>query len=217
MEHPHPRFLTLTVKSVMCHTITYFVMGLLAFHFLHYADFINKPNSGMRPVSDPLVVLGPALQILRGVLFALVFYPFREVLFTRRSGWLLTAWMLIGVGILGTFAAAPGSFEGFIYTTVPVTLQVRGYLEIVPQTLLLSGLLYFWVRHPGKAWLTVTGCILRIQFVPMVGSFVGPRNPPWRYVTLMFRRSEVLPPQPAEFLRYPATPQSPDVSSSRTS
>ena len=107
----------------MCHTITYFVMGLLAFHFLHYADFINKPNSGMRPASDPLVMLGPALQILRGVLFALVFYPFREVLFTRRSGWLLIAWMLIGVGILGTFAAAPGSFEGFIYTTVPVTLQ----------------------------------------------------------------------------------------------
>ena len=161
MEHPHPRFLTLTVKTAMCHTITYFVMGLLAFHFLHYADFINKPNSGMRPVSDPLVVLGPALQILRGVLFVLVFYPFREVLFTRRSGWLLIAWMLIGVVILGTFAAAPGSFEGFIYTTVPVTLQVRGYLEIVPQTLLLSGLLYFWVRHPGKAWLN---CVLGVAF-----------------------------------------------------
>jgi len=38
---------------------------------------------------------------------------------------------------------------------------VRGYLEIVPQALLLSGLLYFWVRHPGKAWLN---CVLGVAF-----------------------------------------------------
>src|ERR1035438_2053651 len=50
-------------------------------------------------------------------------------------------------------AAPPGSLEGFIYTTVPLGLQTRGYLEIVPQALLLSALLFYWVRHPGKAWL----------------------------------------------------------------
>jgi hypothetical protein len=61
--------------------------------------------------------------------------------------------MLIGLGIFGTFAAPPGSLEGFIYTTIPIGTQVRGYLEIVPQALLLSGLLFYWVRHPGKAWL----------------------------------------------------------------
>ncbi len=153
MENAQPRFLTLAAKTVVSHTITYFVMGALAFHFLHYADFINQPNSGMRPMTSPLVMLGPALQIVRGVLFAAVLYPFREILFERRNGWLLIAWMLIGVGILGTFAAPPGSLEGFIYTTVPLGLQVRGYLEIVPQALLLSALLFYWIRHPGKAWL----------------------------------------------------------------
>lgn len=153
MEGPQPRLVPLAVKTAVCHTVSYFVMGALAFRFLHYADFINKPNSGMRPMTDPLVMLGPALQTVRGVLFALVFYPFREILFTRRNGWLLIAWMLIGVGILGTFAAPPGSLEGFIYTTVPFASQVRGYLEIVPQALLLSALLYYWVRHLSKAWL----------------------------------------------------------------
>lgn len=153
MEGAEPRFLPLAVKTVVCHTITYFVMGALAFHFLHYADFLNNPNSGMRPTTDPLVALGPALQAVRGVLFALVFYPFREILFGRKNGWLLIASMLIGIGILGTFAAPPGSLEGFIYTTVPFALQVRSYLEIVPQALLLSALLYYWVRHPGKSWL----------------------------------------------------------------
>ncbi len=153
MENAQPRFLTLAVKTVVCHTLTYFLLGALAFHFLHYADFMNNPNSGMRPMTSPLVILGPALQIFRGVLFATIFYPFREILFGRRHGCLLIAWMLIGIGILGTFAAPPGSLEGFIYTTVPVRLQLRGYLEIVPQALLLSALLFYWVRHPGKSWL----------------------------------------------------------------
>lgn len=150
MEEPQIRFLPLAVKTVICHTLTYFVMGLLAFHFLHYADFINKPNSGMRPTTDPLMMFGPALQVVRGVLFATVFYPLREILFGRKNGWLLIAWILIAVGILGTFAAPPGSLEGFIYTTVPAASQLRGYLEIVPQALLLSLMLFYWVRHPGK-------------------------------------------------------------------
>lgn len=148
MEEAQPRFLPLAVKTVICHTLTYTLMGMLAFHFLHYADFINKPNSGMRPTTDPLIMFGPALQIVRGVLFATVFYPLREILFGRKNGWLLIAWILIGVGILGTFAAPPGSLEGFIYTT-PAS-QLRGYLEIVPQALLLSWLLFYWVRHPAR-------------------------------------------------------------------
>jgi hypothetical protein len=110
----------------------------------------------MRPVTNLWVLFGPALQLFRGVLFAAVFYPFREQLFGRRNGGLLMAWILIGVGILGTFAAPPGSLEGFIYTTIPIAAQVRGYLEIVPQAVLLSALLFIWVRHPEKKWLNWT-------------------------------------------------------------
>ncbi len=148
-----PGFPALAVKTVICHTITYFFMGALAYHFLHYANFFNQPGSGMRHTTDPLLILGAPLQIVRGVLFASVFYLFRETLFGRKNGWLLMAWMLIGLGILGTFAGPPGSLEGFIYTTMPVTRQLRTYLEIVPQALLLSALLCYWVRHPAKQWL----------------------------------------------------------------
>lgn len=177
MDNPQPRFLTLAAKTVVSHTLTYFVMGALAYHFLHYADFINKPNSGMRPMTDPLVMLGPALQIVRGVLFAAVFYPFREILFGRRNGWLLIALILIGVGILGTFAAPAGSLEGFIYTTIPFKFQVRGYLEIVPQALLFSALLFYWVRHPGKRWLNwVLGAAYAVCVLLPLLALLAPRR-----------------------------------------
>ncbi len=165
MQEMQPRFVPLAVKTVVCHSITYMIMGALAYHFLHYADFINNPNSGMRPTSSLWVILGVPLQVFRGLLFASIFFPLRTLLFGRKNGWLLMAWILIGVGILGTFAAPPGSLEGFIYTTVPVASQVRGYLEIVPQALLLSALLCYWVDRPRK-WLNWT---LGIAYVICAG------------------------------------------------
>jgi hypothetical protein len=160
MQDSQPRFLPLAAKTVVCHTITYFLMGALAYHFLHYADFINNPNSGMRPITSLWVMLGPPMQVFRGVLFASVFFPLRTLLFGRKNGWLLMAWILIGIGILGTFAAPAGSLEGFIYTTTPFWMQVRGYLEIVTQALLLSVLLSYWINHPEKKWLTWTLTVL---------------------------------------------------------
>lgn len=171
MQNSQVRFVPLAAKTVVCHSVTYFFMGMLAYHFLHYEELINQPCSGMRPTTSLWVMLGPALQVFRGVLFASVFYLFRERLFGQKRGWILMAWMLIGMGILGTFAAPGGSLEGFIYTTTPILLQVRGYLEIVPQALLLSALLCFWINNPGKRWITWTlnGAYVVTMVLPLLG------------------------------------------------
>jgi hypothetical protein len=169
MQDSQPRLLPLAAKAAVCHTLTYFLMGILAFHFLHYAELIASPCSGMRPLTDPMVRAGLLFQPLRGVLFALVFYPFRDRLFGRTRGWLLMGWVLIALGILGTFAAPPGSMEGLVYTTTPVLMQLRGWLEIVPQALLLSALLCYWVNRPDKKWLT---WLLNIIFSLMMAFFI---------------------------------------------
>lgn len=146
-------FVSLAAKTVVSHTLTYTVMGAFAYNFFNYAAWINKPGSGMHPTTDLIVYFGPALQVFRGVLFATVFYPFRDKLFGQRNGWLLMAWMLVGLGILGTFGAPAGSLEGFIFTTTPVVVQVRSYVEIVTQAVLLSALLCHWINRP-KRWLS---------------------------------------------------------------
>ena len=166
MQDSQPGFLTLAWKTIICHTITYFVMGALAYHFLHYADIINKPGSGMRPVTSLWVIFGPALQIFRAILFASIFYLFREQLFGRKNGWLRMAWMLVGIGILGTFAAPPGSLEGLIYLTMPVSYQIHyGYPEVVTQAVLLSALLCYWVNNPGRKLLS--GILIALYLVPV--------------------------------------------------
>lgn len=164
-----PRFFPLAAKTIVCHTITYVIVGALAAHFLNYAEVMSHPESGMRPMTDPWVMAGPLFQPLRGIVFALVFYPFRQTLFGKPNGWILTAWMLIALGILSTFGPASGSIEGMIYTLTPIRFQIRGWLEIVPQAILFSALLGYWVRHPEKRWLNwLLGIVLSLVIALLV-------------------------------------------------
>lgn len=146
----------LTLKAIVAHTITYFVVGLIAFNVFDYVTQFADADmrTVMRQTNDPIVALGPALQPIRGILFALAFYPLREILFKRKNGWLLTWWLLVSIGILSTFGPAPGSVEGVIYTTLPFTEQFSGgMLEVLTQSFLFSALLYYWVNHPEKRWM----------------------------------------------------------------
>ncbi len=174
-SYREPRLLELSLKTIVVHTITYFAMGLLAFNLLHYAEaYTSGALAGyMRPTTDRLVMAGPLFQPIRGIIFALAFYPLRSVLFGKKNGWLILWWVLIALGILSTFGPAPASIEGMIYTQLPFPTW-RDYIEIVPQAFLLSGILFYWVQHPEKKWLT---WLLGVVFVlcmlfPALGLFV---------------------------------------------
>ena len=148
---------SLTLKAIVSHTITYFLVGLVAATLFDYSADFARPELRcyMRQLGDPVIALGPALQPIRGIFFALAFYPLREILFKRKKGWLITWWLLVALGILSTFGPSPGSVEGAIYTTLPLRDQFfsGGMLEILTQSFLFSGLLHYWVNHPEKRWL----------------------------------------------------------------
>lgn len=168
---------TLTLKTVVVHTITYFVAGILAYTLGDYETTFSQPplSSFMRPTTDPLVMVGPLLQPVRGVIFALAFYPLRNVLFAERRGWLTLWWLLLALGVLSTFGPAPGSVEGLIYTVIPPLQQILGLWEVVLQSFLLSVVLYYWVNHPGKTWLSWTlGIAFSILMIlPLIGLLVS--------------------------------------------
>lgn len=154
MTNTEPRFPQLAIKTIVVHAVSYFLMGVFALFVFNYAEVHARPDSTMRLTTDPLVMAGPLFQPLRGLVFALVIYPLRQVIFPRPHGWLLLWWILVALGILSTFGPAAGSIEGLIYTTVPVRQQLRGLLEVVPQALLLALGVFYWVKHPEKRWLT---------------------------------------------------------------
>lgn len=155
LERQRVSLSNLTLKTVIVHTITYFVAGALAYTIGGYEKTFSEPPLSyfMRPTSDRWVMAGPLFQPVRGVIFALAFYPLRKVLFAERGGWLTLWWLLLALGVLSTFGPAPGSVEGLIYTIVPPLAQILGLWEVLLQSFLLSVVLFYWVNHPGKPWL----------------------------------------------------------------
>jgi hypothetical protein len=172
----------LTVKTIIVHTITYFVAGILAYTLGGYEKTFSEPPLSylMRPTSDPLVMAGPLFQPIRGVIFASALYPLRSVLFVERRGWLILWWLLLALGVLSTFGPGPGSVEGMIYTTIPPLKQILGLWEVILQSLLFSVILFYWVNHPEKRWLSWTLCIAfsTVIILPVLGLLVGGANGP---------------------------------------
>jgi hypothetical protein len=155
MNQARPTLLGVILKTVVAHTVTYIIMGLLASTILDYAGFFagSSLKVMMRQTSDPVVMAGPLFQPIRGVLFGIVFYLLREPFFGKKRGWLVMWLTLVILGILGTFGPTPGSLEGMLYTIFPLGVHLRGLPEVLLQSLFLSLLLFYWVNHPEKRWL----------------------------------------------------------------
>jgi hypothetical protein len=151
------------------------VAGLLASTLFDYATWWEtEPMANMRPLDSPWVAGGPALQIVRGLIFGAVLFPFRAVI-VGAWGWLKLWGLLVGIGILSTYGPAPGSVEGMIYTTLPAPFHVYGAPEVYGQALAFSALLVGWHRHPHRAWGWVlgTGTVLTV-LMSLAGVFLAP-------------------------------------------
>src|SRR5512136_1769913 len=177
MANPRLTFPCITIKTIVTHSVTYFLIGWLAYTFFSH---VSLPGGGgpypvIRPVSDPLVMAGTALQIIRGMLFGIVFYLLREPFFNKKNAGLVIWLTLVALGILGTFGPASGSLEGMIFTYQPLLGHLYGLPEILLQSLFLSLILFYWVNHPQKKWLNWVMAIafLVLMSFPIIGLLVG--------------------------------------------
>jgi hypothetical protein len=177
MNQTRPTFSEVVVKSIVTHTVTYFIMGLLASAIFDYAALYANTslNLLMRQTSEPLVMAGPLFQPIRGALLGIVFYLLREIIFGKRTGWLVLWIVLVVIGIIGTFGPTPGSLEGMIYTILPLSIHLKGLPEILIQAFMLSAALFYWVNHRDKKWLNwVMGiAFFLVLLLPTLGLLVA--------------------------------------------
>ena len=166
MEKGKLKFSTFFWRVTSSHVISYFIMGLIASTLLDYKEaFENPPLSYfMRPTDSPWVVAGPMLQVIRGLVFSIVLWYFKDSFLFRKYGWLKLWGLIVGLSVLSTTGPAPGSIEGMIYTTIPWIDQFKGYFEVIPQTLLFSIFLNCWYVKPKKAWNIVSVALMMIIF-----------------------------------------------------
>ncbi len=96
----------------------------------------------MDDISGLAIMLG---QIVRGILLGIVVWWIKESIIGKKLAWLKLWAILVILGIVSTYAPAPGSIEGFIYLApvdVPVNI-VSSIFEVLLQPLLFSIIVTF--------------------------------------------------------------------------
>lgn len=142
-------FLAFTLKVIVAHTLTYFIFGIIMSNVFDYGEVFKREviRDYMLPIDEHNVLMGPFMQPVRGLIFAIGLWPLRSFLLGKKSGWLTLWGLLVTIGILSTPAAAPGSIEGMLYSKIPMWYHLIGYPEIMLQTLVFSIWLVWWDRQ----------------------------------------------------------------------
>jgi len=149
------------------HTIAWFVAGVFAVFFLNYEDIYlsDIPSSFMRPVSEPIVALGSFLQIFRGLIIGLIMLPLRKVFFVEKHGFLKLAGILFGFSLISTFGPTWGSFDGYIFTKLPVMYHIIAYPEAIIYFTLFIGILFVSMKYEHKKIIAILSILFTLIII----------------------------------------------------
>jgi hypothetical protein len=141
-------------RVTAAHVIAYFIAGLFAASLFDYGNWFSSGilSSVMKPATAPIVALGgTSLQIIRGIIIASVLLPVRKVFTGENYGFLKLGLLILGLSVLSTQGPAFGSFEGLIFTKLPVMEQIKGYPEAILWISLFVGILWTFYKFEKKA------------------------------------------------------------------
>ena len=133
------------------HTISYFIAGFFALKVLNYDDLFGiGALSFMRATNSAWVTAGIGLQLIRGMFLGLILYPFHSIFVSTNKGWFKFWILTFGLSYILTITASVGSFEGVIYTNIPLKTHLLGLPEIVLYNSLFTAMLWFWYKNPKR-------------------------------------------------------------------
>jgi len=150
--------------------------GIFAMAFMNYEElFLTEPLAFMRPTTDPIVALSMILQLLRGIIYGLVLYPLRKAFFEEHNGYFKLGMIFLGLTVLGTFGPAPGSFDGYIFTNLPLAYHLLGYPEALIWIISFVGILKISNKYEHKRIVRILPFILvgLIIFMGVAGYLVA--------------------------------------------
>lgn len=143
------------LKTTGIHIFTYITCGIFFSVLFNYQSLFTMEGveGFMKEVGGTSTLLGPLIQVARGILFGIVLLLFKDSFMNKKYGWLRLWAILSIIGIINTPGPSPSSIEGIVYTNIPLEFHLKGAPEIFIQTLLFSYLL----AKPSKN--------IKIQFV----------------------------------------------------
>jgi hypothetical protein len=138
-------------RITVAHTVAYFFAGVFAVVFMNYREHYASKSFEllMLPVNSPMVALGPSLNILRGIMLGFILLSVRSIILGDK-GFLKLAILTLGMSFISTLGPTPGSFEGYIYTKLPLEYHLMWIPETLIYVAMFAGIPYLWYKTEKK-------------------------------------------------------------------
>jgi len=146
-----PRLLAYLGRFTAVHALSYIVIAIL---FLNFQSLLPETKRIALDFYEPYRLFDfPAIagQIVRGVAFALIFYPFYDLIFRNKAGRILLFASMWGLALFGSVEPQPGSVEGIIYTTTPFTEHLFVLIGVGVQMLLFVWIIFKWESYISES------------------------------------------------------------------
>lgn len=152
------------------HTIAYFIAGFFSIAFMEYKQEFGAEvmKELLLPVDHWQVAIGMGLQPIRGIIIGLVLIPFREIILAP-GGWIKLGFLILGLSYFSTIGPAVGSFDGYVFTHIPLRYHLGGIPETLLYTFLFTSLLPVWYKFPTRG--VRFAIILFIGFILLMSLF----------------------------------------------
>ncbi len=166
MQNQLDRFGLFVFRVAVTHVMAYSIAGIYAVTFINYAYLYSVPplSHFMRQLDSPWVAAGPTLQIIRGLVIALALWFVRKPLLESKWGWAKLALLLVGLSYISTIAPGPGSFDGYVFTTFPLSTHTLGIPEMLIYVLVFSLFLYYWYKTEKKMF-TIIALVMLVVII----------------------------------------------------
>jgi len=132
--------LSFIVKITIIHVSTYIICGIIFSNLFNYEELFQLGNAKyfMRETYGISSILGLFAQIIRGILFGIILLIIKESIWGKSFAWFRLWAVVAGIGIINTYAPAPVSIEGILYTQLPLEFHLKSATEIFTQSMLFS-------------------------------------------------------------------------------
>jgi hypothetical protein len=137
-------FIKFCLIVIAVHIITYYIAGIIGRFVLGSSEFYPPSPNAISYLRDPqnatLLLWALLANILRGLLFAVVLFPFRQR-FLELGVWYGGLAITSLVFVMGYVAASGGMIEHFVYfkaADYPVKFAIITLIEILIQTLIMG-------------------------------------------------------------------------------
>ena len=119
-----PNVWCFVTRFSLLHLIAYLVVATV---FVVFQSALPESSRMALDLYQPFRILGISTlfgQLLRGLAFGFVFYPFYSLIFERKGGRMLLFLSMWGIGLFGSVEPQPGSIEGILYTHISLSEHI---------------------------------------------------------------------------------------------